>query len=177
MGFKISWIGFRGVSKEHLLRSLKATDTGELDEANEAPFSGAEIPGGWFILFSNDFSFASEDRLAKLSENCEVVACQVHEGVMMSVAYRYNRGKQAWALVHDAQQDIRHIEVAGAPPPEFAMIKERLLKEQDAHDGQEPAVDFVFDVPLETAATVCPYRHDRWRFDWGEPRFTVLEIA
>jgi hypothetical protein len=177
LGFKISWIGFRGLSKEDALRSLNAVDTRERDEANEAPFSGAEIPGGWFVLFANDFSFASEDRLARLSENCEVVACQVHEGVMVAVSYGYERGQQKWAILHDAQQDLRHIEVTGTPPTAFAQVRERLLKEQDQHDGQEPGVDFVFDVPLETATSVCPYKHDRWRFDWGEPCFTVLELA
>ncbi len=177
MGFKISWIGFRGLGKEDVLRLLNARDTGEHDEANEAPFSGAEIPDGWFILFANDFSYASEDRLETLSNHCELVACQVHEGVMVSASYGYERGRQKWSLLHDAQQDLRHLDVAGTPPAAFAEIRERLSKEQDQREGENPAVDYVFDIPLATAGAVCPYQHDRWKFDWGEPRFTVLHVA
>jgi hypothetical protein len=64
MGFRISWIGFNGKGKTSALEMVGLEDTGERDEVNEAPLSGAEIPGGWFILFSNDFMFVSRERLA-----------------------------------------------------------------------------------------------------------------
>jgi hypothetical protein len=92
LGFKISWVGFHGLTKAKALEIIEADDTGIIDEANEAPFSGAEIPGGWFILFSNDFGFVSKKRLESLSAKGTVVACQVHEGVMVSAAYGYEWG-------------------------------------------------------------------------------------
>jgi hypothetical protein len=72
VGFRISWIGFDGKGRTSALEMVGLRDTGEPDEANEAPFSGAEIPGGWFILFSHDFQFASRERLAQLSIDCRM---------------------------------------------------------------------------------------------------------
>jgi hypothetical protein len=31
--------------------------------------------------------------------------------------------------------------------------------------------------PVEVAAAVCKYRHDRWKFEWGKPQFTQLDVA
>ena len=172
MGFKISWIGFEGIGKERALEKLGLLETGETDEANEAPFSGAEIPGDWFILFSNDFEFASPGRLAALSVDCRVVALQVHETVMMSVAHSYERGNCVWGLVHDAQEGINNLSVSGSPPAAFQSVHQRLTQKQEGAVG----IDYIFDIPVETAASVCGYQHDRWKFEWGEPTFTRLDV-
>ena len=176
MGYRISWVGFNGLSKDEVLRLLGATDTGAIDEANEAPFSGAEIPGGWFILFSNDFGFASKEALASLSSNCDVVACQVLESVGVSMAYAYSHGTEQWAVLHDEQKGIRDLVVSGSPPPAFEKIRARLSLEQEAQGGESAGVDYFFDIPVETAEAVCGFRHDRWEFEWGEPKFTVLDV-
>src|SRR5215510_3208060 len=177
MGYNISWIGFNGISKDEVLRLLGATDTGVIDEANEAPFSGAEIPGGWFILFSNDFDFASEEALASLSSNCNVVACQVSEAVMVCIAYAYSHGTKQWTILHSAQKGIRDLVVSGSPPFVFEQIRERLSLEQEARGGESAGVDYFFDIPVETAEAICGFRYDRWKFEWGEPKFTVLDIG
>jgi hypothetical protein len=49
-----------------------------------------------------------------------------------------------------------------------------LLKEQDSNGGIEADDDYVFDIPVELASMICGYRHDRWKFDWGQPSFTCL---
>jgi hypothetical protein len=168
VGFKISWIGFDSRGKTEILQSVGLHNTGEPDEANEAPFSGAEVPGGWFILFSNDFDFVSRKRLAQVSADCRIVACQVHEGVMVSAAYGYARGDRVWEVVHDAQRSVNDLSVFGSPPPSFESIRRRLTQEQEAEAGD---VDYIFDIPVEAAAAVCDYRHDRW----GIARFTRLD--
>ena len=164
MGFKISWIGFHGQSKPEVLAIAGLRDTGEADETNETLFSGAELPGGWFILFANDFGFVTSARLAKLSADCRLVACKVHEGIMVSAACGYERGRGAWELAHDAQQGIYDLTVTGSPPPSFDLIRRRLMQEQESSAG---GVDYIFSIPVEVAGSICNYRHDRWMFDWG----------
>lgn len=176
MGFKISWIAFKDITKEEILRAVGGVDTGNPDEANEAPFSGAQIPNGWFVLFSNDFEYASAARLGTLSEKSSLVACQLHEGVMVSAAYAYKRGQIQWSLVHDADKGIRHLDVSGVPPDQFEVVRARLSQTQDTNGGDQSEVDYIFDVPLETAEAVCGYKHDKTIFDWGEPQFTVIEM-
>lgn len=173
MGFRISWIGFEGKAKASVLEMAGLNDTGEPDEVNEAPFSGAEIPGGWFILFSNDFMFVSPERLARLSVDCRIVACRVHEGIMFSAAYGYGHGNQLWELAHNAQQSIHDLSVSGSPPPSFQSIRQRLSQKQERTAG---GVDYIFDIPVEVAAAVGKYRHDRMKFEWGTPQFTRLNV-
>lgn len=176
MGYKISWVGFLALKKQDVLELIGGLDSGTVDEANEEPFSIAEIPGDWVVLFANDFGFASEENLEKLSTHGVVVACQVHEGVMFSASYGYNRGKQMWAVQHDASKGIRDLKFSGELPPEFPNIQARLTAEQETHGGDRADVDYFFDIPVETARSLCPYRHDHWKFDWGEPVFTGVIV-
>ena len=69
---------------------------------------------------------------------------------------------------------VYNLEVEGSPPEFFEGVRARLLKEQDDNGGTEAKVDYVFDIPVELASMFCGYRHDRWKFDWGQPSFTCL---
>jgi hypothetical protein len=174
MGFKVSWFAFHNISKEDVLQRLTLVDTGIVDEANESPVSGTEIPGSWFILFANDFEFATSQRLSSLSANCRLVAGQVHEGIMYSAACGYEHGTSVWELSHDAQEGVYSLTSSGSLPPCFEQIRENLIGKQDAAGGQSSDVDYVFDIPVEPAYALCGYCHDKWRFDWGERKFIRL---
>jgi hypothetical protein len=78
-----------------------------------------------------------------VSVACRFVACQAHEGIMVSAAYGYERGR-------------------------------RLMQEQETTAGG--VVDYIFDIPVEVPAAVCKHRHDRWKYEWGAPQFTRLEV-
>jgi len=170
-------VAFRGLAKPEVLKIIGGVDSGVVDEYNETPFSGAELPGGWFIVFSNDFGFVSEEVLESMSARCTVVACQVHEGIMVSIAYGYERGRQQWVVMHNSENGIRDISVSGSPPPAFAEIRDRLSKKQDDNGGDRAGVDYFFDIPVETAQVVCGFRHDRAVSDQGRRTFTVLDVG
>jgi hypothetical protein len=170
MGFRISWIGFDGKGKSSALEMVGLKDTKE-PEVNEAPFSGADIPGGWFILFSNDFQFVSRERLAQLSLDCRIIGRQVHEGILFSAAYGCERGKHVWELRYHAQQmSIDDLSVFGSPPASFESIRQRLTE-----DRRQAAGD-IFDIPVAVAATICKYRYGQFQFEWGRAQFTRLEF-
>ena len=42
---------------------------------------------------------------------------------------------------------------------------------------RNPTFDYTFDIPVEVAAAVCKYRHDRWKIEWDKPQFTWLDVA
>ena len=52
-----------------------------------------------------------------------------------------------------------------------------MQKQQTTAAGETPTFDYAFDIPVEVAATVCKYRHDRWKIEWGKPQFTWLDVA
>ena len=121
---------------------------------------------------ANDCNYADRAPLKRLSRSGDVVACAIEEHVMASGASGYSGGKEMWCIVHDAERGLSHLEVTGEPPPQLAAIHERLAAELAEAGGDESEVDYVFDVPVELAAELTGFRHDR---SVGDTRFEVLK--
>jgi hypothetical protein len=177
MGFSISWTAFRGKTKNQILGETKFADTGEPDEYSESPVSGAELAGGWYVLFFNDVAhpLALPTSLGKLSQACEVISCQIEEHSMVSTASNFKNGQFVWFVAHNSSEGTYNIHTQGSLPPSFEAIQTRLKREQDEAGGEKAGVDCIFDVPIELAAAACGYRHDKTKFEWGEPAFTRLQ--
>jgi hypothetical protein len=178
MGYSISWIAVRGKPKAALLAELDLQETNEDDEANESPVSGAELPDGWYVLFLNDLvhPYVSVEVLRRLSVGCELVGAQVEEHVMVSASFYYRDGRREWNITHESEKGQDNLETDGVPPPLFAVRRAANVRLQQ-EKGEEEGVDYIFEVALEVAESICGYRHDRWKFEWGEPRFTRLNAA
>ncbi len=177
MGFSISWIAVSGKPKADILQSLSLADTAEPDDAHESPVSGAELPGGWYILFLNDMvhPFTAAAHLQRLSAGCKVLSCQVEEHVMASAACMYENGVQAWSVTHASENGAFDLAVEGAAPPSLEAIHAEMKAMQDEEGGDEADVDYIFDVPVSLAAAICGYRHDFAYLTSGEePSFTEL---
>ena len=174
-GFSISWFGFEGKRKATVLASFGLRDLGTIDVANETLFSVAELPTGWTILFVNDYELGGNAGvLAEVSARSHVVVCQAEEHMMASAAYGYRRGRRQWEVVHDSSYGRDDLAISGRPPAQLAEIHRRLADKNEKQDPDAwPRVDYLFDVPVELAASETGYRHDRYRFDWGEPQFTA----
>ncbi len=180
MGFSISWMAVSGKSKDEILESLSFVDTDEEDEVNESPVSGAQLPGGWYVIFFNDVLHPDTQpaKVQRLSKGCKILVCQIEEHVMTSTATMYENGVPIWSVVHDAQSGIYHLEQTGAPPSALDRIHAEMKASQDEEGGADADVDMLFDVPLMLAAEICGYRHDECELASGEePAFTALVPA
>ena len=175
MGYRISWLAAKALSKSALLAHFELRDTGVLDEANEAPFSVAELPTGWTVLWSDDQAFANIERASGLSHLAPVISCWVNETVMFSSAYYFEGGDFKWFAGHNAQDGIFDLQFEGELPEQFSTIRDSLLAQQQSEGGDASDVDFVFDIPLELARSICGFKHDLWKFEWGEPQFFAVE--
>ncbi|MBX9814392.1 MAG: hypothetical protein K2X76_06800 [Sphingomonas sp.] len=167
MGFKISWLAVRGVDPAAMLDRLGLIDTGVLDEVNESPFSVAALPGGWVILWANDFEYADDRRALTLSVLGETIAVQLHEGVMYAEARGYGQGERRWSIVYDP--DVDDVSRTGTPPAQMAAIEAACRARQAAEDEN---VSHLFDVPLEVAASLCGFSHDAGLVEGGDLEFT-----
>jgi hypothetical protein len=174
MGFSISWLAFKDKSKLDVLSLMSLADTGEPDDANESPFSGAELPTGWYIVFRNALSSPRMKMLKSLSRDCSVLRCQVEEHIMFSGASLHTNGKLMWTVCHQSSKGAYHLSAEGDLPETFGPIRDRLFKEQEENGGANSDVDYIFDIPVQLACELCGYRHDQWRFDWGQPTFARL---
>lgn len=175
MGFKISWLAFENVEKGRLLEELGFRDTAIRDEANESPFSAAQLKNGWSIIWSNDFEWA-ETQPVKLSfPGGRAVSCQLHEGVMVSIAHGAQDGIERWSVSHDAQAGLMDLTIHGDTPAELAEVKSRLFAEQAQEDKTHAEVDLIFDIPIDLAEKITGFRHDLWEIDGERPAWTIIE--
>lgn len=180
MGYSIAWIAVRGKTKDEILARLALADTGQPDDANESPVSGAALPGGGYLVFFNDMAHPATQApsMALLSAGCEALGCQVEEHVMASAAFLYRDGVKAWDVVHLAEQGLYHLAVDGTPPALLDTIHREMKATQDEQGGAEADVDCLFEVPLMLATALFGYRHDEAALLSGETlRFTELVPA
>ena len=83
---------------------------------------------------------------------------------MISYASLWQDGRYAWQIRHDTSQG-QLLEVSGDLPSAFAGFRDIAMDKQRAQEARSKSgewrVDHVFDVPLDTAAAITGYRHDR----------------
>jgi hypothetical protein len=175
VGFKISWLAFDAIEKAAMLDALGFRDTGEADEANESPFSAVQLRNGWSIIWSNDFEWAATQPVKSSFPTKRAISCQLHEGLMYSATHGADDGIELWSVVHDAQQSLHDLSISGNPPPELLPIKDKLFLDQKSEDAGSAEVDFIFDIPIELAASITGFRHDLWEIDGHRPDWTVIE--
>jgi hypothetical protein len=163
VGISVSWLAVRGADKDAVYKTLGLAETGERDELPaESPIAGAALAEGWFVVVLDRYGHelvSDEDVLRRLSQAGEVVAGAAEEHVMCCFSCAWHRGQRLWWTMHDAQHGIDHLEVQGAMPPEFDEIRARLTDEQRA-SGNDRSVDYVYDIPIETAKVVCGFSYD-----------------
>jgi hypothetical protein len=164
MGFSLSWAAVKGSTPAAVLEALALRGTGATEEIPESEITGAELPGGWYLIVSQRdcLDFINDKVLARLSSLGEVVTCFVEEHVMCSFAACWRGGQRVWSVYHDSggRNGNSHLEIKGEPPPVFAGIRDKLTTQQEAAGGKKAGVDFIFDVPVEVARSVAGYRHD-----------------
>ncbi len=174
MGISISWLAVRGAEKDVVLDALGLVETDERDAfPTESPISGAALADGWYVIVLDRYGHAlvNDDTLRRVSEVGEVVAGAAEEHVMSSYSCGWQHGQGVWAVMHDAQMGIDHLEAEGEMPSGFDQIRDHLLAQQEAEGWSEPEVDYVYDIPLDTAKLVSGFS---WSETEPEDGFVVL---
>ena len=174
MGFSISWLAIRNKPAEVILSELGLRRTGKREVVPEMPVCGADLPGGWFLIWANACDYVDRLPLQRLSSGAEIMTCIVEEHVMFSSASAWNDGRQIWSVSHNAQQGIGHLQVEGEPPPAFADIRERLMAEQRRAEAEARDVDYIFDIPVEMARAMTGFRYDEDNAVDEEPFETLV---
>ena len=175
MGYRLSWLAARGLTRAAMLEPFGLRDTGVPDEANEAAFSIAALTTGWTVLWSADEGFATDERAAALSRTAATLAVHVDETCMHSSAALFDAGAEQWRVRHEGDAVIEHLVTTGALPPDAAAVIADLQAQQAAENAGAAEVDFIFDIPLAVAASLCGFKHDVAEVDGAAPDFTVAE--
>jgi hypothetical protein len=160
MGLSDSWIAVRGIDRSQVVERLGLEETGREVEKWSALLALGDMPNGWLIVRSRNFDYPKPKMLAPLSAGAELLSCQVEEHVMVSIAHGFRDGLLTWSAVHEPDKGLYSLVVEGTPPPELAVIEQRLRAEQDA-EGEDANVDFMFDAASEIVAALTGYRDDQ----------------
>jgi hypothetical protein len=173
MGFRVQLIAVTGKEPHAVQRAFGVSATGQREEIAESPVLGAAMPNGAYLLYINDPDriVPDDEVFASLSKGASLVACYANETVMNSYACGWANGLERWSVLHDAQQEIKHLETSGTLPPEFQAIRDRFFAQQDADDG----ADFIFDIPVELFAAVGGIRYDHDIPGAGPDPWEILE--
>lgn len=175
MGHALSWIAFKGTTLEAGLSSLGLSRTGTVREWGRKSVTGHALPDGWHLVIAPrcNHPLVSEANLAALSGAAEVIACCVEEHVMFSVAESWRHGERVWRVEHDAQLSRRHLKSDGLLPAFYTQVLQQAQELQDAEDSGRQEVDFYFDVPLQMAYGIAPFKHDEENPALDDTQFEV----
>ena len=77
---------------------------------------------------------------------------------MVSYAGVWEGGRPVWEIRHDGGD---HLEASGDLPADFARIRDIANDKQRSSPRGAWSVDYLFDIPPDTVATLTDYRHDR----------------
>jgi hypothetical protein len=167
MGFDLRWIGVEGRYKARLLDLLDLEQAGDAGDELGAEFTLAGSSGGWVVLVANGRGFVIEEALAGLSLSCGfAVGGEIIEAVTYSQVRAWRDGRPAWSVTYDGHKGPDGLKVDGEPPLEFAAIRSRRNADQAAADP-ETSVSYMFEAPLDLAASVAGYRPGEYqRLEW-----------
>ena len=165
MGFSNSWFAVQGWSRDEALTELGLELGPEIGDWPGRSFAIGELSDGWLLFMTGSLDEAFEPRFAALSMRGPAVACSIEEHVMYQEARGYRNGAEVWRMVHDPArgESLYHLETAGEPPEQFDRIRSAAIEAQDKAGGEDAGVDFVSDVPLDLAKSICGFKHDD---DW-----------
>jgi len=158
MGVALSWIAARGLGKADMLGALGLVEVQADIEPSYVEHWMADLPSGWTLFQAKDFMFPKPERMAAISAAGEAIACSIEEHVMYSVVRGYVRGQAVWSVDHDGgKRGVYHLDVAGSPPPEFAVLRDKLKAKQDEEGGLDARADYMFELPAELSDALCGY--------------------
>jgi hypothetical protein len=179
VGFNMSWIFVDAIELDELYVALDVKSTGEAADpydlgTGRVPLTGLRPKAGWCAIFGQ-YSFVLDitigtdpPRLSRLPAKSRAVSCVVLEHTNISYASLWQGGREIWQARHQPSKgQPEHLDFSGDLPPSFIGIWEAALQKQRADDAMrkpgEWGVDYVFDVPVNAAAEITGFRHDRGR--------------
>ena len=156
MGYRVLLIAVSGKETETVHVDYGVAPTGQYEEIAESAVTGADLPGGGYLLYVNDHITPNDNVFGKLSTNASLLACYANETVMDSYLASWVAGAEQWSVWHDAQQSLTHLEINGPVPNQLTAIRERLTAEQDGVTD----TDFIFDIPIELFVALGGIRYN-----------------
>jgi hypothetical protein len=191
VGFNMSWVFVDQVDLKELYVALDVQSTGEPADpydlgTGRVPLAGLRTEDGWCAVFGH-YAFALDMaigvdplRLVRLPAKSRAVICLVLEHANISYSSLWQDGREIWQVRHQpGENEPNRLDFSGDLPPDFLRTWEGALHKQGESDAirkpDDLGVDHIFDVPLDAAAKITGYRHDRGGTEDTYREVTTLE--
>jgi hypothetical protein len=171
----MSWMLVDGIDQDAMYEVLDLAPTDETPDWSDlgtslVPLAGATLKSGWCAVFAkyalvmDVITGTNPSRLTRLPAKSRSI-CVILEHAMVSYSALWQGGRYAWQIRHDGEsQGVGHLETSGDLPPEFAGLRDTAMHKQRAREERRRpggwGVDYVFDVPLDTAAMITGFRYN-----------------
>ena len=177
MGYSLSWIAVQGRPTDEVKEFFGLKNTGKYGQYGKHKLVGRELSGGWYLLIANtcDGKIVRDENLAKLSDDCHVVACSIEEHVMFTSSALWKDGKKIWSVRHNGEEDPFDITEQGILPASYSVLKAQAIAEQKAESKEDTMVDYLFDFPLLLAKQLVGFKHDETSPKIQQDSYEVFE--
>jgi len=162
MGMAVNWCAVRNEDTQRLLEHLGLAPTDTVEAWPEAAIALGHFIGGWTVLWCNvDASrLLREKAVRALAGDCDVLVCRIEEHVMAASAEYWSQGRRLWWIAHNGEEGPIGLETQGELPADALSIRGQLQQRQDDEGGIDADTDYLFEIPLEIAASMTGFKHD-----------------
>lgn len=160
MGCSLSWLAFEGIDRSTVLARLSLEDTGDAATNWSGVMAGASLAGGFYVVQLEECydRLLNAGSLATLSRGCRLIGCQAEEHAMASACFAWSDGELSWQVAHESSEGVDNLTQQGQPPVDLESLRAQAAAQQAGEDGD---IDYFFCVPVDLAAAVVGFHHDR----------------
>jgi hypothetical protein len=163
MRYPMAWVAVRGKALAKVAAAFGLSRTRKQSKGDDGDLLGCELPTGWCLLVAHtrdDATLFEDDHvLARCSSKTEVVTCCLEETTMTSRAVGYVDGRQTWDILHAGDGGADQLETSGELPSVFSTVNQKQCELQRTW-GSRREVDYMFEIPIETAGQIVGFRRD-----------------
>lgn len=155
MGISLAYLAVRGLSPDGILARLEVRRSGAPSTSVSDELTAGPLPSGWFLVtaLGCDHRIIMPETMARLSKDCEAVACSIEEHVNFSFAEHWQNGARLWHVSHEGAEDPEEVHHEGAVPARFHTLV-------DTADDEDPEGHGFFEIALILSHELTGYRYD-----------------
>jgi hypothetical protein len=176
MGRSLAWFVVESTELDQIVAALEVKRTGRFGAQSVFPLSARQLPDGRTLLLSTNSdepSFKAKN-LAVISRLGRTFSGSLEEHVMFSAFAAWGKGRKAWSVQHQGEEDVLNLKTTGKPPKLYSELRDAALERQRTENED---VDHVFDLSLELARRCANVDLDADLGDGQAGGFEELDIG
>ena len=168
MGTGLAWFTVESADLSDIAAALGVKVTGRRGPRQKFPLAARRLGDGrWLVISSHcDDPLFSSKRLTAISRMGRTFSGMLEEHVMTSGFAAWGKGRKAWSVLHNGDDEPLHLRITGKLPQDIAALKDAALQKQRGQ-GDEADADYLYELSVDLIAQHTGLNPDT-DFDDGE---------